>query len=247
MKGSTRKVAPLRDLSSIGAALAEQARRAEAMAAARLAAQLAEAARAEAVRAAAERDAVTVAAPRERSVFVAEVGAILPLRKRAHAPPPRPRPAPTARQRERDDQAVLVEAISDAFDVETLLDTDDALSFRRRDIGMDVVRKLRRGVWALQGEIDLHGLRSDEARERLAGFLRDSARLGRRCVRIVHGKGLGSPGREPVLKGKVKAWLVQHGAVLAFTYARPSDGGHGAVIVLLRAEPVSPPASSRRR
>ena len=158
----------------------------------------------------------------------------MPLRRVAHAAPERPRPAPRARQRERDDRAVLVEAISDAFDAESLLDTDDALSFRRRGVGVDVVRKLRRGVWVLQGELDLHGLRRDEARERLAAFLREAAKSGKRCVRVVHGKGLGSPGREPVLKGKVKSWLIQRSEVLAFTHARPADGGHGALIVLLR-------------
>ncbi len=171
---------------------------------------------------------------RERSLFATTVGAVLPLRKPAQAAPERPRPAARARQRERDDAAVLVEALSDGFDAESLLDTDDALSFRRRGIGLEVVRKLRRGVWVLQGELDLHGLRRDEARERLAGFLRESVKTGARCVRIVHGKGHGSPGREPVLKAKVKSWLVQRSEVLAFTYARPADGGHGALIVLLK-------------
>ena len=170
---------------------------------------------------------------RERSLFAATVGTVLPLRKPAHAAPERPRPPARARQRERDDAAVLVQAISDEFDAESLLETDDALSFRRRGIGVEVVRKLRRGVWVLQGELDLHGLRRDEARERLVAFLRESARTGSRCVRIVHGKGHGSPGREPVLKAKVKSWLVQRSEVLAFTYARASDGGHGALIVLL--------------
>jgi len=158
----------------------------------------------------------------------------VPLRRAGHAAPERPRPAPQARQRERDDAAVLVEAISDGFDAESLLDTDDALSFRRRGVGIDVVRKLRRGVWVLQGEIDLHGLRRDEARERLSAFLHEATRSGKRCVRVVHGKGHGSPGREPVLKGKVKSWLVQRSEVLAFTYARAADGGHGALIVLLK-------------
>ena len=170
---------------------------------------------------------------RERSLFAATVGTVLPLRKPAHAAPERPRPPARARQRERDDAAVLVQAISDEFDAESLLETDDALSFRRRGIGVEVVRKLRRGVWVLQGELDLHGLRRDEARERLVAFLRESARTGSRCVRIIHGKGHGSPGREPVLKAKVKSWLVQRSEVLAFTYARASDGGHGALIVLL--------------
>ena len=114
------------------------------------------------------------------------------------------------------------EAISDEFDVESLLDTDDALSFRRPDIGPEVTRKLRRGVWAVQAQLDLHGLRRDEAREHLAHFLRDAARGGLRCVRVIHGKGNGSPGREPVLKAKVKGWLVQKDEVIAFVQARAS-------------------------
>ena len=208
------KPAPLRDLIAIRAALVEQRRAAEATAAAtrRIAAD----------------------EQRERSLFASSVGAVLPLRKAAPAPPERPRPIAEARQRERDEAAVLAESISDEFDAETLLDTDDALSFRRPGIGLDVVRKLRRGVWILQAELDLHGLRREEARERLGGFLREAVRSGLRCIRIVHGKGHGSPGREPVLKAKVKSWLMQQDAVLAFTYARAADGGHGALIVLLR-------------
>jgi DNA-nicking Smr family endonuclease len=171
---------------------------------------------------------------RERELFAREVGTVVPLRKAALAMPPRPRTPAVARQRERDEAAVLAESISDEFDVESLLETDDALSFRRRGVGPDVVRKLRRGVWVTQAELDLHGLRRDEARERLAGFLRDASRSGLRCIRVVHGKGLGSPGREPVLKAKVKSWLVQREEVLAFTHARASDGGHGALVVLLQ-------------
>jgi len=171
---------------------------------------------------------------RERELFARSVGTVVPLRKSPLTMPPRPRPPAVARQRQRDEAAVLAESISDEFDVESLLETDDALSFRRRGVGPDVVRKLRRGVWVTQAELDLHGLRRDEARERLAGFLRDASRSGLRCVRVVHGKGLGSPGREPVLKAKVKSWLVQREEVLAFTHARASDGGHGALVVLLQ-------------
>jgi DNA-nicking Smr family endonuclease len=171
---------------------------------------------------------------REASLFATAIGAVVPLRRPAHASPERPRPKAEARQRQRDEAAVLVESMADEFDAESLLETDDSLSFRRRGIGVDVVRKLRRGVWVLQAELDLHGLRRDEARERLAEFLRDAARSQLRCVRIVHGKGHGSPGREPVLKAKVKSWLAQRSEVLAFTHARAADGGHGALIVLLR-------------
>ena len=171
---------------------------------------------------------------RELELFARSVGSVVPLRRQATPVLARPRPPAIPRQRQRDEAAVLVESISDEFDVESLLETDDALSFRRRDIGPEVVRKLRRGVWALQGQLDLHGLRRDEARARVGEFLREAARAGLRCVRIVHGKGNGSPGREPVLKGKVRSWLVQRNEVLAFTQARASDGGHGALLVLLQ-------------
>jgi DNA-nicking Smr family endonuclease len=135
---------------------------------------------------------------------------------------------------------VLREAISDEFDVESLLDTDESLSFRRPGIGQEVVRQLRRGRWVIQAQIDLHGLRRDQAREQMAAFLRESVKHDLRCVRVVHGKGHGSPGREPVLKAKVRTWLVQRNEVLAFVQARASDGGAGALIVLLNTAPGCP-------
>ncbi len=171
----------------------------------------------------------------ERELFATTVGRVQPLRKAAPPVVLRARPTPVPRQRQRDEAAVLVEALSDEFDVESLLDTDDALSFRRRGIAPEVVRKLRRGVWAIQAQLDLHGLRRDAARERLADFVRQAVRDGLRCVRVIHGKGNGSPGREPVLKSRVKGWLVQKNEVIAFVQARASDGGHGALLVLLRA------------
>lgn len=173
-------------------------------------------------------------ARRERDLFALTVGPVVTLRQHGRAGTARPRPAPEPRQRLRDEAAVLHEAISDEFDVESLLDTDEALSFRRRGIGPEVVRKLRRGVWAIQAQLDLHGLRRDAAREALAAFLREAVRAGLRCVRVIHGKGNGSPGREPVLKVKVRAWLVQKNEVIAFAQARAQDGGHGALLVLLR-------------
>jgi DNA-nicking Smr family endonuclease len=170
----------------------------------------------------------------ERELFSRSVGPVQALRRTSVPVHARVRPTPVPRQRLRDEAAVLVEAISDEFDVESLLDTDDALSFRRRGVGPEVVRKLRRGVWAIQGQLDLHGLRRDEARERLAQFLREAVRAGLRCVRVIHGKGNGSPGREPVLKLKVRGWLVQKSEVIAFAQARAQDGGNGALLVLLR-------------
>ena len=171
---------------------------------------------------------------RERHLFTLSVGTVAPLKKQAVNPLPAPRPSTTPRQREMDEASVLYEAISDDFDVESLLETDDTLSYRRDGLGPEVTRKLRRGVWAIQAQLDLHGLRRDEAREHMAEFLRESERRGLRCVRVIHGKGNGSPGREPVLKGKVRNWLVQKEQVIAFVQARASEGGHGALVVLLR-------------
>ncbi len=144
-------------------------------------------------------------------------------------------PAPVPRQQQRDDQAVMVESISDEFDVTTLLEVDDQMSFLRPGIGSDVLKKLRRGNWAIQAQLDLHGLRQDEARERLVEFLRACGKQGLRCLRIVHGKGLGSPGKAPVLKSRVQRWLVQKNEVLAFVQAKPADGGAGALVVLMQA------------
>jgi DNA-nicking Smr family endonuclease len=170
----------------------------------------------------------------ERNLFQRAAGPVqrLPAHGRVHHVPEPPAPIPA--QRQLDDQRVLHESISDEFDASTLLETDDALSFRRRGIGIDVARKLRRGHWSIQSEIDLHGLRTDDAREALSQFLREAMRQGLRCVRVVHGKGLGSPGKTPVLKGKVHGWLVQKNEVLAFVQARGDEGGAGAVVVLLK-------------
>jgi DNA-nicking Smr family endonuclease len=96
-----------------------------------------------------------------------------------------------------------------------------------------VTQKLRKGHWSLQGQIDLHGLRSDEAREALGQFIKESHKRGWRCIRVIHGKGLGSPGKAPVLKSKVQRWLVQKNEVLAFVQAKASEGGAGALVVLL--------------
>lgn len=209
------KVQSLADLKAVKQALAERAAR---EAAAR------EAERLEALR----RD-------REKRLFELAVGPVQRLRSHGrveHAPRA---VAPRPLQRERDEALVMREALSDEFDIETLLHTDEMLSYRRPGLGPDVVRKLREGRWSIQRQIDLHGLRTEEAREALSRFLRDAQVRGWRCVRVVHGKGLGSPGRIPVIKDKVKRWLVQSDRVLAFVQARGDDGGAGALIVLLQS------------
>ncbi len=170
----------------------------------------------------------------ESNLFARAVGVVKRLPDPDQVSMTPPAPAPVASQRQKDEKAVLRDALSDEFDVSTLLDTDDALSFRRPGIGRDVTHKLRKGDWSIQSEIDLHGLRSDEARLALAEFIRTSHRLGLRCLRVVHGKGLGSPGKTPVLKSKVHSWLVQKNQVMAFVQAKPAEGGAGALVVLLK-------------
>lgn len=172
-------------------------------------------------------------AQRERQLFAHAVGAVTPLVAAPRALKPSGVFPVVARQRQRDDAQVLQEAISDDFDVDTLIETDESLSFRQRGVGLDVVRKLRRGHWALHGQLDLHGLRSDEAREVLSAFIQQARKQGWRCVRVVHGKGLGSPGKTPVLKDKTLRWLAQRQDVTAFVQARACDGGAGALMVLL--------------
>ena len=173
----------------------------------------------------------------EKEMFSRAVGPVKNLPPK-HQPgqraefPPMQAP-PIAVQHQRDELAVMREAISDEFDVESLLDTDESLSFRRPGMGPDVVRKLRRGGWSIQAQLDLHGLRREDARDALGQFIKDAAKMGWRCVRVVHGKGLGSPGKTPVLKGKVQSWLIQKQEVLAFVQARPAHGGAGALVVLL--------------
>jgi DNA-nicking Smr family endonuclease len=172
----------------------------------------------------------------EKKLFVLSVGKVTLMQPPQSSPHwhTLPRPLPVPRQRMQDEAAALTDALSDGFDVESLLETDTTLSFRRPGVGPEVTRKLRRGVWVIQAQLDLHGLRSDEARTQLAAFLREASRQGLRCLRVIHGKGHGSPGRQPVLKSKVKSWLVQKDGVMAFAQARACDGGHGALLVLLR-------------
>jgi len=169
-----------------------------------------------------------------KELFALAVGNVKPLPNARRAILSPAQPAPVALQRQRDEQAALREALSDEFDASNLLDTDEHLSFQRPGIGPDVIRKLRRGDWRIQRDIDLHGLRTEAAREALGAFLRDARQHGLRCVRVVHGKGLGSPGKTPVLKSKVHGWLIQKSEVLAFVQARPAQGGAGALVVLLQ-------------
>jgi DNA-nicking Smr family endonuclease len=146
----------------------------------------------------------------------------------------RPAPKPVPTQRLEDERAVLTELSRLAFDLDDIEFDDDGL-FLRPGLPRDILRKLRRTHWVIQDDIDLHGMTGDEAVEATAQFLADCKRRGLRCVRIIHGKGLGSRGREPVLKRRVRRALMRRGEVLAYVEPRPIHGGSGAVIVLLAA------------
>jgi DNA-nicking Smr family endonuclease len=149
-----------------------------------------------------------------------------------HAPKPR---TPLPFQRLEDDRQVLIDSLSDPAQVDLELEAGDALSFMRPGLSPQVLRRLRSSHWARQDQLDLHGSRSQEARGLLVEFLAQAVKRGYRCVLVVHGKGLGSKNREPVLKRKVAGWLAQRSEVLAFCQASPADGGSGAVVVLLHA------------
>jgi len=168
-------------------------------------------------------------------LFRRAVADAIPLPPSNRADIRRQRPKPIARQRLRDEQQVMVDALSDPLDWEAAMSTGEELVFVRPGVPTAALRKLRRGGWAIQGELDLHGHTGDEARVSLATFLNRCNLEDRRCVRIIHGKGYGSKNRLPVLKNKVRHWLMQREDVLAFCQARTVDGGAGAVIVLLKS------------
>ena len=170
----------------------------------------------------------------QSNLFQAAIGKVKTLAQQPRAELKGAAPAPIPKQQMLDDEAAVRESVSDEVDITSLLDTDADLSYRRPGVGPDVPQKLRRGVWSIQAQVDLHGLRSDDAREALGKFIRNAHKQGIRCVRVVHGKGLGSPGKAPVLKDKTRRWLVQKSEVLCFVQAPPMQGGKGALLVLLQ-------------
>lgn len=145
------------------------------------------------------------------------------------------RPAPEPRQSSEDDQAALRETMDAPLTFEDRLDMGEEAAFLRPGLPRRVLVDLRRGRWVLQGELDLHGLTREAAREALARFLAASLARGRRCVRVIHGKGLGSPGKLSILKQLSRGWLAQREEILAFCQAGAHQGGSGALTVLLRA------------
>jgi len=134
-----------------------------------------------------------------------------------------------------DTHQALAESILGPASPEQSMETGEELVYLRNGLSRDVLRKLRRGHWVVQDALDLHGLNRDQARELISEFFVACRRRRLRCVRIVHGKGLRSPNREPVLKGKLHQWLARRDEILAYCQAPVNLGGSGALLILLDA------------
>ena len=167
----------------------------------------------------------------DAAMFRAAIG---PVRELPSAPPPpsTPKPRPRARMGERDEDEARA-AFRRGLEID-VLERGDALAWRRDDLPPRVLQKLRRGQYAAQDELDLHHVDASQAEAMLRAFLKEAVHADLGCVRIVHGKGLHSDSGVPVLKNLVDRLLRQRADVLAFHSAPPAQGGHGAVLVLLR-------------
>lgn len=152
---------------------------------------------------------------------------------------PQKKPKPIPKKLYEDERQVLRDSLSDGYIPTYEMESGEELLYLREGQSPVILGKLRRGHWVVQAHIDLHGLISDEARLYVAEFIADCKKKGIRCVRIVHGKGLGSRNKEPVLKHKLRNWLMQKDEVIAYAQAKQNDGGSGAVIVLLKAWSIS--------
>lgn len=170
----------------------------------------------------------------DTELFIAAVKGVRPLQT-DRTLPPTAKPQPIPKQSIRDEKQALQDSLSDVFIPAHELETGEELLYLRTGQSPAILNKLRRGFWVVQAQIDLHGLIVNEARTYVADFLNACKKREIRCVRIIHGKGLGSRNREPILKHKLRSWLIQRDEVIAYAQARPEDGGSGAVIVLLKA------------
>ena len=165
--------------------------------------------------------------------FREAVGDVAPIKPHNRIEPYREKPAPIPAKRHEDERAVIEELARLTLDDEAEIEED--ASYLRPGLPRDILRKLRRTHWVIQQDLDLHGFTGDEAVAHTAVFLAEARRRGIRCVRIIHGKGLRSVGREPVLRKRIRKLLTRRDEVLAFVEPRAPQGGGGAVVVLLGA------------
>jgi DNA-nicking Smr family endonuclease len=174
-------------------------------------------------------------AEEEIALFRDAVRDTTPIRPPARVRPEGKSPPPVPVQALLDGHEAVAESLEGPVSEEQSIETGLEPSYLRNGLGRDVLRKLRRGHWVVQDVLDLHGFNREEARMSLAEFLGRCLKRGLRCVRVVHGKGLRSPGKEPILKGKVQLWLSRREEVLAYCEAPANQGGSGALLVLLRS------------
>jgi DNA-nicking Smr family endonuclease len=168
----------------------------------------------------------------DKALFREAVGKVTRVRH-DRVQPSLKRVPPVPKQRRHDERQVMEDMLSDVIDPADV-ESGDELLFARPGIQHGVLRKLRRGQFSVDAELDMHGMTTVVARHALTEFLRTAQFSRSRCVRIIHGKGRGSAQGRAVLKNKVNYWLQQRDDVLAFCSARPVDGGTGAVYVLLK-------------
>lgn len=171
----------------------------------------------------------------EQAAFMLAMTGVAPLPDKNLAELNKPVPRPAAQQAQADHQAVLHESLHAPIALQDRLEGGDEPAYLRNGLAQTILRDLRRGRWVIQDEVDLHGLNREQARHLVAGFLHTCLHQGKRCVRIVHGKGHGSPHKLSILRQLVRGWLAQRHEVLAYCQAKPHDGGEGALLVLLRA------------
>lgn len=167
----------------------------------------------------------------DAALFRAAIGDVAILRDTS-PPPQKPRPKPAARMAERDEMDARSE-FQRGLDAITLLETGDALSYRHARLPGRTFQRLKRGQFSVQDELDLHGATALQAESLLRQFLADAHDHEYGCVRIIHGKGLQSENGVPVLKQVVDCMLRQRADVLGFHSAPATQGGTGAVLVLL--------------
>lgn len=168
----------------------------------------------------------------DTALFREKMTDVAPLRVKQRAAYRR-RPAPLPTHTRADEAAALQESLEGDWDPAEF-ETGEELAYRQPGIQHALLRKLRRGLIRAEAELDLHGMTTAAAHAAVSRFLDESSALGLRCVRVIHGKGLGSGPHGPVLKRKLDVWLRRRRGVLAFCSARPADGGTGAALVLIK-------------
>ena len=168
--------------------------------------------------------------PEDREALRRALAGVKPLAKSRRQPLHRPAPPPVPAQTRRDERAVLAESVAGPLSVDDALDSGVELTYLRDGVSRQVLRRLRRGHWVVQDALDLHGMNRVEAAQQVAEFVRAAAARGLRCVRIVHGKGLG------ILKARLRKLLPRRDEVIAYCQAPANEGGAGALLVLLRSK-----------